>query len=194
MSNPRWLTIDYLQEGSPAQVEVHRIITGHRLLDKLRAYDPILVGTLPIGIQIAGSDLDIICEVHDFTGFEELVKEQFRTYPDFAIQRKVVGGLERIKVNVTVDGWPVELFGQNRPTTEQNGFVHMVIEARMLEMYGKAFTERIIALKAAGLKTEPAFAAALGLEGDPYERLLDISRWTDEDIRRLWKEPGTDRS
>ncbi|MNO76159.1 hypothetical protein D3C76_672280 [compost metagenome] len=38
------------------------------------------------------------------------------------------------------------------------------------------FRERIILLKTSGWKTEPAFAKALGLEGDPYEALLELEK------------------
>lgn len=85
-----------------------------------------------------------------------------------------------------IENWPIEFFGQNKPTTEQNGYLHMIIEDRMLSLYGKKFKEQIIQLKSTGMKTEPAFAKILRLEGDPYLRILELIKWTDEELRDLW--------
>ena len=48
----------------------------------------------------------------------------------------------------------------------------MLIEHRLLQERGEAFRRAIITLKQRGYKTEPAFAKALGLKGDPYLALL----------------------
>jgi len=48
----------------------------------------------------------------------------------------------------------------------------MLILHRLLQERGEAFRREIIALKQRAYKTEPAFAKALGLEGDPYLALL----------------------
>ncbi|MNR65241.1 hypothetical protein D3C85_1882000 [compost metagenome] len=58
----------------------------------------------------------------------------------------------------------------------------------MLNMYGKKFKERIIQLKSEGLKTEPAFAKALNLLGNPYLKLLELMDCTKEQLRVLWKD------
>jgi len=50
----------------------------------------------------------------------------------------------------------------------------MLIENKILEQEGKQFRKKIIALKEQGYKTEPAFATLLGLEGNPYEALLEL--------------------
>lgn len=107
-------------------------------------------------------------------------------HAEFLMQPRIVEGVERITINFTIEGWPIEIFGQNKPTHEQNGFVHMVIEDRMLNLYGMKFKEQIIELKSEGVKTEPAFAHILQLEGDPYIILLEMSNWTDEELRILW--------
>ena len=50
----------------------------------------------------------------------------------------------------------------------------MLIEYRLLRERGEMFRQEIIALKKQGHKTEPAFAIALGLKGDPYRELLNF--------------------
>ena len=47
----------------------------------------------------------------------------------------------------------------------------MVIEGRLLDLAGESFRHNVIELEQSGLKTEPAFARLLGLNGDPYEAL-----------------------
>ena len=42
-----------------------------------------------------------------------------------------------------------------------------------MQKMGPAFKEQIRGLKRNGLKTEPAFAKLLGLNGDPYRAVLD---------------------
>ncbi|WP_373288499.1 DUF4269 domain-containing protein [Paenibacillus silvae] len=162
------------------------MLSKHKILKILQNYNPILVGTIPIGINIETSDLDIICEVKNFEEFERLCKEHFRDKQGFSITRRVVEEIERIKINFMIENWPIELFGQNKSTSEQNGYLHMIIEDRMLKLYGKKFKEHIIHLKSTGMKTEPAFAKILRLEGDPYLKLLEINNWTDEELRDLW--------
>lgn len=181
-----WLNIEYLRDGSRTQLEIYRLLKNHRVMEALKPYTPILVGTVPIGIHIPGSDLDIICEVREFEALAKLAEERFGDYSDFSLIRREVDGVERMKANFTVEGWPIELFGQNRPTRRQNGFLHMVVEDRLLRMYGEDFRLRIVRLKQDGLKTEPAFAKLLKLNGDPYMRLLEMNDWADADLRELW--------
>ena len=50
----------------------------------------------------------------------------------------------------------------------------MMVEYQLLKEKGEGFKQQIIDLKKSGFKTEPAFAIALGLTGDPYEALLQL--------------------
>lgn len=70
-----------------------------------------------------------------------------------------------------LEGFPIEIFGQNKPTTQQNAYLHMVAEYKILQEKGEKFKQKIIELKKQGIKTEPAFGMLLGLE-NPYEDLL----------------------
>ncbi|MNN88477.1 hypothetical protein D3C81_2061670 [compost metagenome] len=102
--------------------------------------------------------------------------------------RREVGGIERCKVNSRCEGWPVELFAQPVPTRSQNGYRHMMVEARLLKLFGESFKRSVIELKQNGVKTEPAFARLLNLEGDPYSQLLDLENWSDDALLNLLKE------
>ncbi|MEZ4942221.1 MAG: DUF4269 domain-containing protein [Saprospiraceae bacterium] len=167
-------TIAYLQSGTPSQRRAWRILTRYRVLEKLEPYDPILTGTIPIGIDIDSSDLDICCNAPDLPAFRAAVETGFRDAPGFSIREKSIHGQACVVANFELDGFPVELFGQAVPTRQQNAYRHMLVEHRILQERGAAFRQQIIALKKQGIKTEPAFARLLGLNGDPYLELLSL--------------------
>lgn len=51
----------------------------------------------------------------------------------------------------------------------------MLVEYKLLQQHGEDFRQQVVALKKAGIKTEPAFAKLLQLPGDPYEALLQLA-------------------
>jgi hypothetical protein len=55
--------IDYLKDGNERQKKAYEVLTKYRIFEKLKDYSPILAGTVPIEIDINGSDLDIILDV-----------------------------------------------------------------------------------------------------------------------------------
>jgi ribosomal protein S18 acetylase RimI-like enzyme len=61
----------------------------------------------------------------------------------------------------------------------------MVIEGQLLVLGGQALRARVHELKRGGMKTEPAFAHALGLTGDPYAALLALETWSPARLRSL---------
>lgn len=182
----KWMDMDYLKIGSIEQDDVYHLLTNHRVLYFLQDYNPILVGTVPIAIHVPSSDLDIICSVQDFTAFERLLQKRFQQYSGFKMTRSVVEGIERVKANFTINEWPIEIWGENKPTVEQNGFIHMVVEDRLLKLFGEPLREAVIARKREGMKTEPAFADVLQLDGDPYTAMLDLAEWTDERLSAVF--------
>jgi len=151
-------------------------------MDILQEYNPILVGTIPIDIDLPDSDLDIICEVHDFNSFEELVISSFQDFQDFRYSIRTVYGIRRIVVNFNYNGWPIEIFGQPIPSKEQNGYQHMIVEYRILKILGNKGHRMIRDLKDGGLKTEPAFAKLMKREGNAFELLLEIYDWEEDKL------------
>ena len=68
-----------------------------------------------------------------------------------------------------------ELFAQDRPSDQQDGFRHMDVEYRILALSNEHTRLKIKRLRSSGAKTEPAFAEILELSGDPYEELLKLA-------------------
>jgi hypothetical protein len=163
-----------LRDGNERQRSAFQALQSLGVFSVLRDHTPVLVGTLPIAVDVADSDLDIVCEARDLDGFERQVTAAFGACEGFRIKRKLIKGVESVIASFVHAGFPIELFGQQRPVTEQDAYRHMVVEARLLESAGEAARREIRRLKRAGLKTEPAFARYFGLEGDPYEALLRL--------------------
>lgn len=192
-----WRDPAYLLRGTERQQAAYRLLRELRLFEQLRDYTPVLVGTIPLGIDVAGSDLDIICEVHDLEGFAHRVASAFGHQPDFRLKRKRINGLPTVVAGFTAStegyAFPVEVFGQPRPVTAQNAYRHMVVEARLLALGGEPARQAIRRLKQQGLKTEPAFARYFRLERDPYQALLELAALDDEALAALCREPTADR-
>lgn len=168
--------IHYLSKGTAKQQKAHAVLVKHHIMEKLAAFDPILVGTIPICIDTDKSDLDIVCYFSDKETFRKQLEACFGNERNFEIQELDRFNAETILVGFKLDGFEFEIFGQNIPSTEQNGYKHMLIEHQILLQKGEVFRQEIIRLKEQGIKTEPAFAQLLQLEGDPYEALLGIGK------------------
>jgi len=169
-----FLNIDYLKIGTSTQKKAFEVLNENLILQKLSEFKPILIGTIPININIASSDLDIACYWKSKADFIETITKNFSKEKEFQIQERKISGLNSIVANFLIANFKIEIFGQNIPVQEQFGFRHMIIEAKILEEKGEDFRQKIIELKKQGIKTEPAFAQLLDLKGNPYEALLNL--------------------
>ncbi|WP_236570465.1 DUF4269 domain-containing protein [Paenibacillus sp. An7] len=185
MNHIRYKDLTYLLSGSEVQQAAYHVLQQYNVMEILSPYTPILTGTIPIDINIVGSDLDIICEVHDFSAFERLLRSEFGDFQDFILTDKIVNDIRRMKANFQLEQFEVEVFGQPIPVTKQNAYRHMVIEDRILRLYIEEFRQHVRSLKREGYKTEPAFAKLMDLEGNPYETLLEVETWTDEKMEAM---------
>lgn len=56
-----WHNISYLQLGNKKQKACYAALTHLQVLESLALFEPLVVGTIPLGIDIASSDIDIVC-------------------------------------------------------------------------------------------------------------------------------------
>jgi hypothetical protein len=166
-------TLTYLKSGTEIQRHAFKIITELNILNDLAKYTPVLCGTIPISIDVQGSDLDMIMEVHDFQFFKDEVRLLYGNLEGFVLTELTVRSIPTITSNFRFGGFDFELFAQPIAVEKQNAYRHMIIEHHLLVKIPQV-REEIIRLKEKGIKTEPAFAQIFGLVGDPYDELLAL--------------------
>jgi hypothetical protein len=188
-----WRDLHYLTTGTPTQRAAYAVMMQSELLEHLRDYSPTLVGTIPLNIDIPGSDLDILCEAVNFTSFSTLLRKFYTHLPGFEQKTKILNGApshisrfvwelkgtsesasELLRNTGIAIRFPIEIVAQSIPVTQQRAYRHMLAEARLLERDGEPAQQAIRQLKLSGLKTEPAFAKYFNLQGDPYLAILDL--------------------
>ncbi|MBY6278271.1 DUF4269 domain-containing protein [Symbiobacterium thermophilum] len=174
-----------LRHGTAAQRAAYAVLKELGIMDTLGPYHPVLAGTFPLDLNVPGSDLDIICEVHDIQAFRRVLTDTYGHLPGFEVRSATRNGLPTVVCNFTWRGVPVEVFGQPVPTRDSSAFRHMAVEARLLALAGTDAAAEIRRLKAGGLKTEPAFAQYFALPGDPYETLLTLADRPAEELERV---------
>lgn len=172
--------LDRLMSASSRGCQAAEILQKFRIMDILSDFDPVVAGTLPIGIDTTSSDIDILCHASDLDRFRKFVMSRLNTFAQFSCHDRAatenVGAA--VVVRFVCGGFPVEIFATNCPVMSQFGFLHMLVEARILHLMGPDFAKGVLALKMAGVKTEPAFAQLLGLDGDPYILLGEMADMT----------------
>lgn len=169
-------TIDYLRFGNDSQKRAYSAIKNLGIMHNLSEYEPILCGTVPLGINLADSDLDIIMNVAEINSFEKKVTTLYGNQQDFKLKKLSIRNIRVIKANFMFEGFEFELFGQAQPVKEQYAYLHMIIENSIMK-YSPSIRNEIIKLKEQGLKTEPAFCELLGLGNiDPYVALLEYGK------------------
>jgi len=173
----------HLASGNERQQDAYRVLQSSGLLSILAAYHPYPAGTVPIDIDIPGSDLDLLCEAADLEAFEILVHRHLGGMQGFRCDRgDGAGQRPYVTCSVEIRNWPIEIFAQSLSVRRQNAYIHMLVEWELLQLWGAAGHREIRKLKLEGWKTEPAFAAVLGLQGDPYDAMLHLASMSKDEL------------
>ncbi|MBR0650789.1 DUF4269 domain-containing protein [Roseomonas terrae] len=141
---------------------------------RLEPFGPLLIGTFPLGLAVVGSDLDIACHLPDPAASRQSIRAAFGAETGLRDRLFTLGGQPTLVLGFEAGGHAIEIFGQPVPPRDQFGHRHLRAEHFLLWRHGEPLRLAVRALKRQGMKTEPAFAAALGLPaGDPYVQLLE---------------------
>lgn len=185
MTNKNFKDISYLKVGNEKQRRSYEILKNINIFNILKDYNPLLVGTIPIEVDIDSSDLDLICKVDNKEKFENILRNEFSKFKNFNIKYHE----DRIIIcNFIVDNIEIEIYASNIDSEKSNGYRHMLIEYRLLNLYGEGFKKEIIKLKKSGLNTEPAFAKLLNLTGNPYDKLLALEHLSNDQLVKIYSE------
>ena len=180
-----WRDLTYLLRGTATQKAAYRALEALQIFPRPRPFAPVLAGTVPLDIDVPGSDLDVVCHAKDVSAFAQRLHETFGHCADFVLRREILDGLPAVIGSFAFQGFPVEIFGQPCPVARQAAFRHLVVEDRLLRYGGEEMREKIRRLKSQGFKTEPAFAVAFGLAGDPYHTLLRLEELSEEQLKAV---------
>lgn len=164
-----------------ARGDFRAALRSSAVLERLAAFDPHVAGTLPLGVEVEDSDVDVLCCALHPAQFAKVLWENFSECDGFAVHQWA-GGERAVVARFDWQGWPFEVFGSTQPVREQRGWRHFEVERRLLALGGERLRAAVLAERRAGLKTEPAFARVLGLTGDPYEALLALQSLADRDL------------
>ena len=151
------------------------------VLEVLASFEPRVAGTPPLGLDLPGSDIDILCFAPNMWAFADAVWRAFSEAPGFMAKQWVEAPRPMV-ASFEAAGWRIELYGEAIPVEQQRGWRHFAVERRLLALGGDGFRIAVLALRQRGMKTEPAFATALGQSGDPYLTLLDLGEQDDETL------------
>ena len=165
----------------------HDIRDATEILKSYLDFNPVIVGTFPIDIAIETSDIHIVMQSQNLELLKDKLYNDFSSFESFELSIKSV-----LLCRFKHKAFEIEIYATENPVTSLNSYRHLVIEERLLNLYPDSFKQAVIDLKKSGIKTEPAFARLLGLEGDPYQALLALEALSDEQLLGItdWRVNG----
>lgn len=168
---------------------VFSALKSSRILNYLKPFSPLIAGTLPLNLSVVESDVDIIISGDDLQIMKSQLINKFECYPDFICDEKLVHGERTILASFTFQEIKFEIFGQQTFSLKQKGYLHFLVEERLIKIGGEPFLNKINEARSLGLRTEPAFAKVLQLSGDPYEELLSLNKKSNQELKTLIQSP-----
>jgi hypothetical protein len=153
-----------------------------RIAERLGPFDPVLVASLASGLQAdQDSDVDVVCDTRA-GGFVPAVRAAYGARAGFALWTSD----GRTVVSFEGDARRVELSAEPRAVEDQRAYRHAVAHRRLVLAGGAAFAAEVRERRRRdGLKTEPALAAVLALEGDPFDAVEALATADDAELAVL---------
>ncbi len=162
--------------GMETAVQAYNALRASNILNCLHEFQPLIAGTIPLGLDLPQSDLDIIVSAWSLPKLQDAVRERYGACAEFHDQVTTVHMEASYVARFYVDEIKFEVFGQEKSSVLGQAYQHFLIEERLLKVHGDSLRQRVMQLRQTeNLKTEPAFAKALGLCGDPYMELLKLA-------------------
>lgn len=155
---------------------IFNALKDSQILQHFHDHAPLIAGTFPLGLNIKNSDLDVLMQSHDLNRTLEKIKSIYGKELSFSWKIIQVDAIDTLLVHFQWQDIPFELFIQNIHPVEQKAYLHFLCEEKILKIFGQDFKSKVLDLRAKGLKTEPSFAQALNLTGDPYLQLLNLQK------------------
>jgi hypothetical protein len=180
-------SVSVLASGTDRQRAALDCIKRNNFFHHIAEFRGVLASTIALGIDTPKSDLDFLCEAQDLNYFADKIQRHFSTHRDF---RSVAtpSPLQSRCYSFLCDDFEIEIFGSTTHLEQQFGFRHHVVMARLINLGGDIFREKLRDLKLAGKKSEPAIADILGLIGDPYESVAELNDLSDGELVRLMRD------
>lgn len=158
-----------------SQAGHYAILSAHEVLEKLSGFDAVWVGSTALDVHLRDSDIDICCSAKgDLDGFAAALTAAFGAQPKFKLDQRAYRGKPSCIARFELSGQAMEVWGRDDPVEAHEFYRFFKVEERLLRFGGDDLRTAIRELKEDGLSTEAAFAAALELEGDPKQALLDL--------------------
>jgi hypothetical protein len=150
------------------------------VLDLLAPYQPVLVGSYPLGLAPAGAPIEIVCRATDLPAFARVLERAYNGN-GLALHPGSLDVQEAVFGEFTLDELPLEVAAQ--PDHEHRRLAAATLGiARVLEIEGQATRDRLAARIAAG---EDWLEAAMQLTGLDRTALESLSTANASVARRV---------
>lgn len=164
------------------QTKIFNALTKSKILELLSPYDPLIAGSVPLGLAESDADVDILLSAGKMSLFQNFIQEILSKKFELSVKSKRFQNEESLIVQFKYQDVKFELVVQEISTHRQLAYQHFQTEERLLMLGDLQFFNQIKSLRKQGIKTEPAFAKALGLAENPYLEIAKLRALSEKNL------------
>lgn len=155
------------------KAELYEWLRKSQFLENLSVWQPIISGSLPLGLSLPSSDLDILLYSANIDQASVDISKALAHITDLVWHPAYPShGGNGLLGKVEEAPLPIEIFLCDTPVLQQNSHRHLLTEYLYLVREGEQLRNKVLRLKSDGKNTEEAFALALGLTGHTLDAML----------------------
>jgi Domain of unknown function (DUF4269) len=140
------------------------------LFDVLAPYQPVVVGSYPLGIAPAGARIEIVCRAADLSAFARVLERTWGDREGFALYGGRLDEEEAVFAELVLDGLPLEVSAQREHVHRRLGAATLGV-SRALEQAGPVARAAVENAVAGGQDWLDAATARLDLSRTALESL-----------------------
>ena len=171
-----WQNLNYLARGNPEQKRAWTALGMTKIPSNLEAFQPTLIGTLPLGFDLAVHELYFCCQTPELERFQKKATKAFGTRKKFRfVENWDSPQGPQSECFFEIEGFHIKIVATESPLKSQQGYLAFLTIAKLLDLGRSKLHSKIQEHLNNGLDLMTASGQCIGIKSNYQQNLAHLA-------------------